>query len=103
MLVGFFTDSLTALDFSVVKTLTAQPPGKRNGVLHADSAAYQAEDLNYCNDHKIQYAICSDLDHAVIDLGEHIDADDWHGYQDGHIAETVHWMNKIRHYFGWNY
>ncbi|MCG7852164.1 MAG: IS1380 family transposase, partial [Methanosarcinaceae archaeon] len=75
------------------------PSGKRIDALRADSAAYQAEVLDYCNDHKIQYAIGAGLDHAVMDLIEHIDADDWHGYQDGHIAETVHCMTKTRHSF----
>jgi hypothetical protein len=75
------------------------PPGKRIGALRADSAAYQAGLLDYCHDHTIEYAIGADIDHAVMDLIGHIDADDWHGYQGGHIAQTVHCMNQTRHSF----
>lgn len=75
------------------------PTGKRIGALRADSAAYQAGILDYCENNEIAYAIGADLDRSVVEQIEHIEAGDWHDYQDGHIAETVHCMNGTRHSF----
>ena len=69
------------------------PTGKRIGALRADSAAYQAGIIDYCDDNEIAYAIGADLDRSVVEQIAHIEAGDWHDYQDGQIAETVHCMN----------
>ena len=62
------------------------PTGKRIGALRADSAAYQAGIIDYCDDNEIAYAIGADLDRSVVEQIAHIEAGDWHDYQDGQIA-----------------
>jgi len=75
------------------------PVGKRIGALRADSAAYQAVIIDYCHDNGIAYAVGADCDSAVMEQITRINAHEWHNYQDGHIAETVHCMNKSHHSF----
>lgn len=41
------------------------PTGKKIKAFRADSAAYQAKVINYCQDNGIKYAIGGDLDQAV--------------------------------------
>lgn len=75
------------------------PKGKRIKAVRSDSAAYQAEIINYCEEHKIQFAIGADLDEAVLESIGAIPEEDWEPYQNGHITETVHSMNKTRKAF----
>jgi len=70
------------------------PKGKRITALRSDSAAYQAEIINYCEDHRTQFAIGADLDQAVLTAIKAIPEDDWKPYQNGAIAETIHSMEK---------
>ena len=70
------------------------PKGKRISALRSDSAAYQAEVINYCEHQGIQFAIGADLDQAVCKAIETIPQDGWMSYKNGHIAETVHSMEK---------
>ena len=75
------------------------PKGKRLKALRADSAAYQASVINYCEEHRIEFAIGGDLDEAVVRAIKAISGQEWRAYQNGHIAETVHCMNKTRQAF----
>ena len=72
------------------------PEGKRIGSFRSDSAAYQASVFNYCESEgvDIAFAVGADLDSAVLAVIEAIEDKEWRPYQDGHIAETVHSMEK---------
>lgn len=70
------------------------PKGKRIKAVRADSAAYQADVFNYCEEtHKV-FAIGADQDAAVKAVIAAIPEGEWKTFRDGEIAETVHCMNK---------
>lgn len=75
------------------------PKGKHVKAVRADSAAYQADIINYCNSNDIEFAIGADLDKAVVSLIKSLGANDWRNYQNGSIAETLRCMNKTRKAF----
>jgi len=75
------------------------PCGKSIKAFRADSAAYQADIINYCDDKGIKYAIGADLDEAVVRQINSIGNSDWRVYQNGFIAETVHCMNRTKQAF----
>ncbi len=75
------------------------PKDKHIKAFRSDSAAYQARIINYCDDEGIEYAIGADLDEAVVRQIRSISDSDWHVYQNGFIAETVHCMNKTEQAF----
>lgn len=75
------------------------PKGKHVKAVRADSAAYQADIINYCESKDMAFAIGADLDKAVVSLIKSLGANDWKTYQNGSIAETVHCMNKTRKAF----
>ena len=75
------------------------PPGIRVGRFRADSASYQASVLNFCQERGIRFVIGADLDAAVREAIRAIPETDWSPYQDGHIAETVHCMNRTEKAF----
>lgn len=75
------------------------PKGKHIKALRADSAAYQAEIINYCHAKGIAFAIGADLDQAVVRQIKSFSSRDWRSYQNGFIAETVHCMNKSKQAF----
>ena len=75
------------------------PRGNHIKAFRADSAAYQANIINYCEGKGIRYAIGADLDQAVMRQIESLGDSDWHEYQNGFIAETVHCMNKTEEAF----
>jgi hypothetical protein len=79
--------------------ITQMPEGKRIGYVRADSAAYQAEIINFCEKEGIRFAIGADLDSAVVEAIEHIPEAGWKKYQTGSIAETVHCMDKTKKAF----
>ena len=70
------------------------PKGKRITALRSDSAAYQAEIINYCDREGIHFAIGADLDEAVLKAIRAIPENEWKPYKNGSIAETIHSMNK---------
>jgi hypothetical protein len=70
------------------------PTGKKITALRSDSAAYQAEIINYCEGNGIRFAIGADLDKAVLTAIKAIPEHDWKPYQNGSIAETIHAMEK---------
>jgi len=73
--------------------------GKRIAFLRSDSAAYQAEIINYCEQNRIQFAIGADLDEALLKAIGVIPDKDWVPYKNGYIAETIHSMNKTKEAF----
>lgn len=75
------------------------PKGKKIKAFRADSASYQADIINYCNKWGIDFAIGGALDEAVLRAIDSISETSWTPYKDGHIAETVHCMNKTKKSF----
>lgn len=75
------------------------PKGKRIKRFRADAASYQADIINYCNKEGIKFAIGADLDEAVLTAIESIPEWEWESYKTGHIAETVHCMNRTEEAF----
>jgi hypothetical protein len=92
-----------ARNLEFIKYCTGQMPGgKRIARLRADSAAYQAGIINWCEEEEsslVQFAIGADMDSAVKAAIASIPLGSWSPYQDGHIAETVHSMNKTKKAF----
>ena len=83
-----------------IKYCCAQmPEGNHIKAFRADSAAYQADIINYCDANEILYAIGADLDQAVVRQIKSLGDSDWKAYQNGFIAETVHSMNKTQKAF----
>ena len=72
---------------------------KRIKYFRSDSAAYQSAILDYCEDHGIKYAVGADLDSAVREAIAQIPVSRWRPINGGHLAETVHSMNKSKHSF----
>ena len=75
------------------------PSGIRVARFRADSASYQSSVINFCQERGIRFVIGADLDVAVRKTIEMIPESDWRPWQDGHIAETVHTMNKTHNAF----
>jgi hypothetical protein len=73
--------------------------GKKIKAFRADSAAYQAKVINYCQDNGIKYAIGGDLDQAVKEVIATMKDEEWRPYQNGFIGETVHCMNETKEAF----
>ncbi len=68
--------------------------GIRLARFRADSASYQASVINLCQEKGMRYVIGADLDCAVRTVIEAIPGSSFRPYRGGHIAETVHTMNK---------
>lgn len=79
--------------------ISQMPEGKSIKYVRADSAAYQAKIMNYCEANGITFAIGADLDASVVKAIEAISEDEWKQYEDGYIAETTHTMNKTDNAF----
>ncbi len=75
------------------------PAGIRLARFRADSASYQASVINLCHEKCIRYVIGADLDSAVRKVIEAIPDSSFRPYRGGHIAETVHTMNKTHSAF----
>lgn len=78
------------------------PKGRRIARLRADSAAYQADIINWCQQEEkrpVLFAIGADLDAAVKAEIASLPPEVWDQYQDGHITETVHTMNRTKKAF----
>lgn len=75
------------------------PKGKRIAAVRADSAAYQAEIFNWCEDTGEVFAIGADQDAAVKAAIAAIPESEWKPFHDGEVAETVHCMNKTKKAF----
>jgi len=75
------------------------PKGKRIKALRADVASYQADIINFCDKEEMEFAIGADLDEAVMRAIESLPEGEWRPYRGGHIAETVHCMNRTKKAF----
>ena len=75
------------------------PKGKSIKCFRADAASYQADIINYCNQQGIKFALGADLDEAVLRAIESMAEAQWVPYKSGHIAETVHCMNRSKEAF----
>lgn len=88
-------DSPGARNLEFIKRcIRNMPKGKKIKYLRADSAAYQASIINFCEEEGIQFAIGADLDQAVQEAIKQIPQNKWKAYKNGYIAHTVHSMNK---------
>jgi len=92
-----------ARNLEFIKYCASQMPiGKRIANLRSDSAAYQSDIINWCEEDDkapVLFAIGADLDAAVRAAISEISPETWSPYQDGFIAETVHVMNKTKKAF----
>jgi len=75
------------------------PKGHRIEAIRADSAAYQAGIINYCEKTGKTFAIGGVRDAAVKAAIAQIPQDHWHPWRDGELAETVHSMNDTHRAF----
>jgi hypothetical protein len=88
-------DSPAARNLDFIKHCEAQlPKGKKIKYFRSDSAGYQGDIIDYCEDKGIEYAIGAKLDSAVVELINEIPKEQWREYKDGEITEVVHTMNK---------
>ncbi len=96
-------DAPAARNLEFIKYCVGQmPAGKRITNLRSDSAAYQADIINWCEEDdnaRVLFAIGADLDAGVKAVIGAISPEAWSLYQDGHIAETVHSMNRTKKAF----
>jgi hypothetical protein len=93
-------ESPASRNLSFIKHCVRQmPKGKKITALRSDSAAYQAEIINYCEQEGIRFAIGADLDPAVLTAIAAIPENDWKPYKNGSIAETIHSMEKTEQAF----
>jgi hypothetical protein len=93
-------DAPGARNPAFIKHCAAQmPAGKRVAHFRANSAAYQADIFNFCEESKMTFAIGADLDSSVLAAIRKIGQKDWTPFRDGAIAQTVHTMNKTKNSF----
>jgi len=93
--------NLAALKRCAQKLARLSGGKKRIKYFRSDSAAYQAELLDWCEDHGLEYAVGADLDPAVRENLASLPASAWRALPDGRgwIAESTHRMNASRHAF----
>lgn len=92
---------------SLVETFKIlQSNGKILKYFRSDSAAYQAQIINYCQNHRISYTITADFDSSVIEDIRRIHRTAWLRMRDEEnipsdyeYAETTHVMNDSNHSF----
>ena len=92
-------DAPAARNLEFIKHCERQMPKGKIKALRADSAAYQADIINYCESKGIKFAIGADLDEAVLKTIRAIPDNDWSSYKSGYIADTVHSMNNTKEAF----
>ena len=95
-------DSPASRNLKFIKHCEAQlPKGKRLKYLRSDSAAYQGDIIDYCEDNDIKFAIGGKLDESTVAAIKKLSSDskNWKDYKEGFIGETVHTMNKNRYSF----
>lgn len=80
--------------------VSLMPAGKRISYYRSDSAAYQADVINYCFGEKMLFTITADQDKAVKEAIRTIKEREWRPYErDRQLAETVHTMNETKQAF----
>ena len=75
------------------------PKGHRIAQVRLDSAGYQADIFNYCEDTGKTFAIGGRLDAPTLQAIAEIPETSWKRYADCAVAETVHSMNDTRKSF----
>ena len=70
------------------------PKGKKISFLRADSATYQADVFNFCEQKHIQFAIGGRLDSATMSAIDQMNDNQWKPYGDKKVGETIHSMEK---------
>ena len=78
---------------------TQLPKGHRIAHVRLDSAGYQADIFNYCEETGKTFAIGGRLDASTFKAIEAIPKSDWKYYADCAIAETTHSMNETHKAF----
>jgi hypothetical protein len=91
--------NLAALKRCVGKLSRLSGGKKRIKYFRSDSAAYQAELLDWCEEQGIAYVVGADLDAAVRENLASLPASAWREIEGGWIAESTHSMNASRHAF----
>jgi hypothetical protein len=104
-----FRDGNVPAGFGILESMKRcdqkMPVGKRIAYFRSDSAAYQAEVMNYCfledkYGRKKLFTITADKDEAVMKAIKAIPAKEWQYYKDDRqIAETIHTMGKTTEAF----
>jgi hypothetical protein len=104
-----FRDGNVPAGFGILESMKRcdqkMPAGKRIAYFRSDSAAYQAEVINYCllegkYGKKKLFTITADKDEAVMKIIKAIPEKEWRGYKDDRqIAETIHTMTRTTEAF----
>lgn len=87
----------------VLKTILQKVPQEILVSLRVDSAWYQLEVMDYCNEYKknkVQFTITADMDSSVKGVIQKIPEKDWKPLADepgSEIAETIHTLNKSKY------
>ena len=95
---GNMSPSAENLEF--IKACEAQlPEGHRVTQVRLDSAGYQADIFNYCEDTGKHFAIGGRLDGPTLKAIAGIPETAWRSYSDCSVAQTWHCMDKTKRYF----
>ncbi|MEO1958403.1 MAG: IS1380 family transposase, partial [Nautiliaceae bacterium] len=84
-----------------IKQCEAQlPKGKKFSRFRADSASYQAEIFNYCEENNILFSITAKKEKRVFETIKNIKDEKWQSFfQREKIAEFIHTMQGINKAF----
>jgi len=87
-------------NFEFIKHCESQlPAGKRFSAIRIDSAGYQADIINYCEQNNQVFAIGAPMDNAIKQGVLSIPENQWVKYRDREIAEIIHCMNRTQKSF----
>jgi hypothetical protein len=75
------------------------PESKKIRAFRADSASYQASLFNFLEDRHILFAVGGHVDISVQTRIKELPGSAWRPYQNGHITEIIHCMNKTKKAF----
>ncbi len=67
--------------------ISQMPEGKRIKYLRSDSAAYQSEIINFCEDNDIKFAIGCDLDASVQQTIDEISENGWKNFKGARLQK----------------
>ena len=81
------------------RCLKALPKTTTHISLRSDSAWYQAQITDYCQQHDILFSITADKDQSVKELITSLPENAWQPFEDQQIAQTVHSMGNSHYAF----
>lgn len=81
------------------RCIRALPKTTSRVYLRSDSAWYQAQVTDYCQQHNIQFSITADKDYSVNQLIASLPEEAWQPFEDQQITEVVHSMGRSRYAF----